>query len=216
VRPPDPRWRRACVLVALSGATAIAQTSGLAAQVVEGLPGFTPSRAAGQRALEARLLGVLSAASAAADVRELAARPHLSGTPGAGHTANWLAELLVGEAVWSPDGHWLGYVTRAATGTEWTLWAEPLDGSGPPIVIVSALAGQLYLQQWLNGDRRHAAHVEIDPDRITLGTGHGVLATARVTTRDGGTCPPTFGGRQPTEASRRRMSGTSSAAVSKG
>jgi len=58
------------------------------------MPGFTPEHAARQAALEARFLGVPSAATVASDVRDLTSHTHLSGTPGAARTASWLADRL--------------------------------------------------------------------------------------------------------------------------
>ena len=75
------------VLSALCAGSGHAQSS---------IPGFTPQRQAAQRALEQRFLAVPSAASADSNVRALAARPHLSGTPGAAVTAEWLASTLRG------------------------------------------------------------------------------------------------------------------------
>jgi N-acetylated-alpha-linked acidic dipeptidase len=64
------------------------------AQVTSPFPGFAVARHAAQREIEQRFLAAVSSRTAEAAVRELSARPHLSGTPGAAATAEWLAAEL--------------------------------------------------------------------------------------------------------------------------
>src|SRR5690606_22188056 len=68
----------------------------LAAPAAGQVPGFTAARWPQQQETERLFLSVPSADSARAHVRALTTQPHLSGTPGAEATAEWLVDWLHG------------------------------------------------------------------------------------------------------------------------
>lgn len=106
------------------------------------------------------------------DLVEQIARP-LPGTPPHMHPV---------QPLWSPDGEWVAYLT--GQGESRSLWVIPVDGTAGP-VLVAELPASLYPHEWRRGSPRWAARVVLQPADMSLGTGRGLRASARVLAPDG-------------------------------
>lgn len=126
----------------------------VAAPAAGQVPGFTATRWPQQQETERLFLSVPSADSARAHVRALTTQPHLSGTPGAEATAEWLVDWL--------RGH--GFDTRIDAYDVWL----PQPGS----VHVEIVGGEVL-------DSREPAYGIVDPESPELLSWHAYSANGR-------------------------------------
>jgi N-acetylated-alpha-linked acidic dipeptidase len=85
-------FRELCVAIFLAGVCFSIPALPVAAQVDQGITGFSPSRVAAERQLEQRLRGIPDPARAESNLRRLTSEPHMAGTEASHRVAEWLRD----------------------------------------------------------------------------------------------------------------------------